>query len=211
VLQAARAALDRIGGAPKIQHVQYEMTRVGRTDPDFTLTAIHAIDAARFLAGSDYAALRFTYAEPDGGTPGVVNYLVTGSFESGASVHVACVPAAGVVVERAVVHAGAYTLFAQVPMWAAFDAPGRLQILHEGRLVEEHDGRSDVDQRSAEAGAFIAGGFLAQYLAFFEALRDGRRPSPDLDAARQSVEVTDAMRQRRQWFAATGPLAPVTR
>lgn len=203
VLRAAREILESLGGAGAVQHVQYEMTRVARTDPDFTLTAVHAIDAARFLAGSDYAALQLAYVQPAGGTPGVVNYLATGTFASGASVHLACCPAAGVVVERAVVHAGAHTLFAHVPMWAAFDAPGLLQHLHDGRLVAEHRG-AGADAGSREAPAFVLGGFLAQYLAFFEAVHNGRPPSPDLDAARQSVEVADAMRQRRGHYIASG-------
>ena len=177
VLVAAREVVARIGGAQAVQHVQYEMTRVGRTDADFTLTAIHAIDAARFLADSDYGALRFTYVDAKGTARGVVNYFASGSFESGASVHVACVPAAGVVVERAVIHAGGHTIFAQVPMWAAFDAPGRMQHLHRGRLVEEYDGAADDPGLGTTGASFIAGGFLAQYLAFFGALQ--RRTTAD--------------------------------
>ena len=41
--------------ARPLRHVHYEMTRVDRRDPDFSTTAIHGIDAVRFLAGSDYA------------------------------------------------------------------------------------------------------------------------------------------------------------
>ena len=39
------------------------MTRVDRRDPDFSVTAIHGIDAVRFLARSDYAHVRFRYQE----------------------------------------------------------------------------------------------------------------------------------------------------
>ena len=44
--------LDELGPAT-IQHIQYEMVRVARADPDFSTTAIHGLDLVRFLAGGD--------------------------------------------------------------------------------------------------------------------------------------------------------------
>ena len=51
---------------PPIQHLHYEMTRVDRRDPDFSVTAIHGIDAVRYLRASDYAQVRFRYQERPG-------------------------------------------------------------------------------------------------------------------------------------------------
>ena len=66
--RGARARLAALG-APRVQHVHYEMTRVDRRDPDFSTTAIHGIDAVRFLAGSDYAdgAVLATASGPSSG------------------------------------------------------------------------------------------------------------------------------------------------
>ena len=66
----------RIEQAGPLQHLHYEMTRVERRDPDFSTTAIHGLDAVRYLAGCDYAQARFRYRElPDLG-PGVASILV---------------------------------------------------------------------------------------------------------------------------------------
>ena len=49
-----------------LQHLHYEMVRVDRRDPDFSTTAIHGIDAVRYIAGSDYASARFRYQRDAG-------------------------------------------------------------------------------------------------------------------------------------------------
>ena len=46
------ARLDALGRPAALQHLHYEMTRVDRRDPDFSTTAIHGLDAVRFLAGA---------------------------------------------------------------------------------------------------------------------------------------------------------------
>ena len=53
-----------------LQHLHYEMVRVDRRDPDFSTTAIHGIDAVRYLAGSDYASGRFRYQRDAGARTG---------------------------------------------------------------------------------------------------------------------------------------------
>ena len=45
------------------------MTRVERRDPDFSTTAIHGLDAVRYLAGADYAEARFRYRELPSSAP----------------------------------------------------------------------------------------------------------------------------------------------
>jgi len=44
-----------------IQHIRYDFYRIGRLDDDFAATAIHGVDAVKFIAGSDYANVRFHY------------------------------------------------------------------------------------------------------------------------------------------------------
>ena len=90
-----RAAASRTGGRP-LQHVHYEMARVERRDPDFSTTAIHGLDAVRYLAGADYAEARFRYRElPELGT-GVAHILVDAVMTCGATAHLAFCPVAGV-------------------------------------------------------------------------------------------------------------------
>jgi predicted dehydrogenase len=193
MVRAARDAAREIG-AP-LRHVHYEMTRVGRRDPDFSTTAIHGIDAVRFLAGSDYASVRFSYRErPEIGL-GVADIFMDAVMASGATAHLAFCPNAGVVVERATLHADGHSLFVQVPMWGGADSPGRLEHFEDGRLRSRVDG-------DAAAEPFVLGGFYAEYEAFVGDVAAGRTPSPGLRESRQSVAVAERIRGRESEFHA---------
>ena len=64
LVAALRDRVDRRPPGAPLQHVRYEMVRVNRRDPDFSTTAIHAIDAVRFITGADFAQATFRYQEP---------------------------------------------------------------------------------------------------------------------------------------------------
>jgi predicted dehydrogenase len=180
----------RIVEAPPLQHIHYEMTRVERRDPDFSTTAIHGLDAVRYLAGADYAQARFRYRELPELGPGVADIFVDAVIANGATAHLAFCPVAGAVLERATAQAHGHTLVAHVPMWGGPDSPGRLWHLAAGRLEAEVTGTGDGD------ALFELGGFYAQTAAFLEALAQGRPPSPSFRESRQSVEMAQCIRQR---------------
>ena len=191
LVRELRRRLETVPGPP--QHLRYTMVRVDRRDPDFSVTAIHGIDAVRYLAGCDYTDVRFRYQEIPRLGPGVANVFLDAVMASGATAHLSFCPVAGVLVERAEVHLHDHTFFLEVPMWAAFDAPGRLQHLHRGTLVEE--------VRGQPSAPFEQGGFDAELAAFLDDLQANRFPAPDLRAARQSVAVAEAIRAHADRFA----------
>ncbi|MGH9885507.1 MAG: Gfo/Idh/MocA family protein, partial [bacterium] len=195
LVQEARRRLASLEPGSALQHIRYEMTRVGRRDADFSTTAIHGLDAVRFLAGSDYASAQLRYQELPGAGPGVCNIFVEAQMASGATAHLAFCPMAGVVVERATMHAGAHSLFLHIPMWGAFDSPGRLQHLEGGRV------RADIAGDPA-AESFVLGGFYGECEAFLGDLRALRAPSPSLPDSRQSMELADCIRERRKAYPA---------
>lgn len=179
-----------------IQHVRYDFTRVGRTDVNFSWTAIHGIDTARFIAGSDYQHIRFHYQEfPDLG-PKTANIFMDCTFTSGATAHLDFCPVAGVVVERATVYAYDNTFFLNVPVWGAVDSPGLLQHFKKGELEQDIVG-TDVCGGSESVELM---GFYAENASFFDALREGRRPTGDLRDARQSVEIAQCIGERRSEY-----------
>ncbi len=180
---------QRLDGA-SVQHVGYEVTRVGRRDPDFSTTAIHGIDAVRFLAGSDYAEVRFRYRELPAAGPGVCNVTMDCLMRSGATAQLSFCPMTGAVAERAVVHAAESTFRLDV---ALADAPGRLTQYRAGRV----ELAVTAPEAAGSEEAFITEGFYGENAAFFDALRDRRRPAGDLRDARQSVEVAQHIRERR--------------
>jgi myo-inositol 2-dehydrogenase/D-chiro-inositol 1-dehydrogenase len=192
LIQAARRMLDALGSSAPIQHLHYEMTRVDRRDPDFSATAIHGFDAVRFLAGSDFTHARFRYREmPEQGT-GVANILVDAVLASGATAQLAFCPVAGVVVERATVHAGRHTLHLRVPMWGAVDSPGRLEHFEGGTRKEDLSGAPPGEAPPA----WELGGFYGEYEAFLGDLQAGRVPAPSLRDARQSVAIAACVSRR---------------
>jgi predicted dehydrogenase len=107
--------LRATGSARDIQLISYDMFRVDRRDPDFSTTAVHAIDAVRFLAGSPYEGLRVSYQDLPALGPTVANILIDGTVASGARVRITICPAAGVVVERATVHLHGHSIFLHLP------------------------------------------------------------------------------------------------
>jgi myo-inositol 2-dehydrogenase/D-chiro-inositol 1-dehydrogenase len=193
-----RRRLSLVGPPEAIHHVHYEMTRFDRRDSDFSVTAIHGIDAVRFIAASDYARVRFRYQERPELGAGVANIFMDAVMASGATAHLAFCPVAGVVVERTTVHARGHTFLVHIPMWGAFDSPGLLQHLEAGVLEANATGETP----GAPKESWELGGFLAEYEAFLGALTDGRTPSPSLREARQSVAVAESIRHRRDEFKA---------
>jgi predicted dehydrogenase len=183
----------RIEEAGPLQHLHYEMTRVERRDPDFSTTAIHGLDAVRYLAGCDYAEARFRYRELPELGPGVADILVDAVMTSGATAHLAFCPVAGVLVERATAHVHGHTLFLHVPMWSGVDSPGRLWHFTGGKLVADLGG----DRVGDGTALFELGGFYRETAAFLDDVVAGRPPSPSLRESRQSVEIAEHVRERR--------------
>ncbi len=188
----------RIEGLPPLQHLHYEMVRVERREPDFSTTAIHGLDAVRYLAGCDYAEARFRYREMPELGPGVANVFVDAVMASGATATLAFTPVSGVLVERAAVHARGHSLYVHVPMWGGADSPGRLTHFAEGRLAEEVTG----EQCGDGTAQFELGGFYRETAAFIDAVSQRREPSPNLRESRQSVAIALSMRERRSEYRA---------
>ena len=186
----------RIDAAGRLQHLQYEMTRVDRRDPDFSTTAIHGLDAVRFLAGSDYAEARFRYRELPELGPGVANIFVDAVMASGASAQLAFCPVAGVLVERATAHASGETLYLQVPMWGGVDSPGRLVQFTKGALASDVSGAACGDGTALHE----LGGFYRETAAFLDAVAAGSEPAPSLRESWQSVAIAEQIRERRSEY-----------
>jgi myo-inositol 2-dehydrogenase/D-chiro-inositol 1-dehydrogenase len=186
-----------LGPPEAVQHVHYEMTRVDRRDADFSTTAIHGLDAVRFLTRSDYAHARFRYRDRTDLGPTVANIFVDAVMTSGATAHLAFCPAAGAVVERATIHVDTRTLFARIPIWGPLDAPGRLQRVEGGQVQADISGDTLDD-----TDACVLGGFYGEYEAFLGALAAGRTPSPSLRESRQSVQIAESVRRREREFRA---------
>lgn len=196
LVRELRRRLDERFGPAQLQHIRYDFTRIGRTDADFSLTAIHGIDTVRYLAAADYAHICFHYQEFPQLGPTTGNLFLDCTLTSGATAHLDFCPVSGVVVERATLYLHDQTFFLNLPMWQQFDAPGRLQHVKRGAIVADLSGDDVCTDES-----YVTMGFYGENESFFEHVRTGRRPTVDLRSARQSVEVAEYLRARRPEYA----------
>jgi len=179
-----------------IHHLQIEFTRVNRGNEDFSTTAIHGIDLARFVARSDFASINFHYQEVH--LPGIqaANTYLDGTFNSGATAHISFCPLAGVATERCTVHAYNNSFYLQLPIWNEYDTSGRLIHIEEGKTVFELTGI----EAAGTTHDYVLNGFYAENETFFNHIRENRQPEMNIRQSRQSVEIMEAMRERRSEF-----------
>jgi len=196
--------------AAAIHHIQYEMIRWNRADPDFSRTAIHGIDLVQFLAGSDYRQVDCTYqALPQLGAT-VANIQLSCRMQTGATAQMSFCPMAGAVVERISVHGQDHSFYVELPMWDSLDAPGRLQHVHCGKVICDLSGTEiataggNGDSHATPAEVY---GFYNENADFLEHVRGGKPAQKTLRTARQAVAIAQAIRDRKNCYIANGDLA----
>jgi predicted dehydrogenase len=192
LVQRAKRALEQSCRPDEIQCCVYTLTRVGRTESDFSTTAVHGIDTARFLMGREYAHIRFHYQDLAALGPGVANTYLDCTFQGGTTALIAFCPVAGTVTERAVIHAAGHTFDLQLPLWNVRNANGRLLHYRAGELLQDVSA-PDV---SEESEGYVINGFYSEDKSFFDDIRSGRRPTEDIESQCQITAIAEAMRLR---------------
>jgi len=200
---ALKRILDESIPPQAIQYLRYDFVRSGRKDADFAATAIHGIDTAKYIAGSDYAHIDFEYQEFPHLGPTVANIYLQCRMSSGAIVRLEFCPVAGLFVERATLHAYDHTFYLDLPTPRGLDMPGGL--LHLERAVVKDD--ISGSEGSEDTEDFVLMGFYAENASYFDDLRNSRRPIGDLRSAQQSVAIADAIRSRQETFTAIPEIA----
>jgi predicted dehydrogenase len=174
--------------------IRCEFCRQNRQDPDFSTTAVHAIDAVRFLAGSDYKQVDFIYQDiPDAGLS-VANIFLQARFASGLVAHLSFLPLSGLVAERYEIHLRDHAFYLSTPIWTSYDFPGSLTQIHQGKEITKVTG----PELSFSQDDFLLSGFYQEDASFFDDIRTGKRPQHDIVSGRQAVIISQAIRERRQ-------------
>ena len=176
-------------GPPRYVHAT--MLRTKRREEVFaTGTAIHPLDALRYLAG-DVAHIR-TEAQP---YPGAVcrDFRVRLDFVSGLTADLHVIVDSGVQLERYVVYTEGQTAEATVP--------GAYSSAHFCPGFRVHAGREVVEDCRAVDDPLVACGFLGEHEAFLRAIEQGESPDCSLQDARHSVRLALAVHEEY-----TGPL-----
>jgi predicted dehydrogenase len=183
-------------GAPPLEHIELDFHRVGRKDADFSTTAIHAVDLARFIARSDYASAKLSYQSG----PGLDNVFLDCVFVSGGTARITLCPDAGLAMERVTAVARGVTFLVSLPGQDAGDARESL-----AQYRSDHDGRTGAPYPADDGSASKRNGFFDENAGFFDELQAGRRPSGGVEDALQSVEITECMRKKRPLYPAGHP------
>jgi len=189
LMKVCRAWLDELGGA--VYYAHYEFFRHGRNDEDFSDTAIHAIDAVRYLTGADYAQVRFHHQDIPGKRP--ANVYMDAAMTNGAIAHIHVCPDAGVVIERATLHIGDTTIMLHLPIWNdSYDLPGSIVMLRKGQVVRSMTG----DQVCDSSEVYLTNGFYEENKVFFDAVQSGAPMPSSLKEAYQTMLVKEAYAEK---------------
>ena len=190
-IRLLRDRMQRYGGIHSASAVMY---RYRRLEPTFIVsTAIHALDALRFLAGDITRAQARRTRLPDGDAD---SFIIDIDYATGGFGTLDVLPDVGVRAERYTAHGPRTTGFAQVPgPRNCIDDPGACQLYHAGkpvRLPNPFGRRRDVPTP-------IACGFHAEILAFLTCLTTDATPAPSLAESLQSLEVLEVISKNRTY------------
>ena len=179
----------------KIRNITYQMYRQDRRDNDFSTTTIHAIDAVKFIADSDYKTVDFTYQQIDGENENVANIYLNGIFENGTVAQLSLVAMGGTVAERISVNTDCATYFVELPFWSNPDSPGKLTRLVGNEITDLISGDTLVDSTEM----FEESGFYEENRNFFHLVRTNDN-TEDVSSGLQSVELADFIRKRKTQY-----------
>jgi myo-inositol 2-dehydrogenase / D-chiro-inositol 1-dehydrogenase len=199
--------INAVGTA--IESISIEMCRLNRREKDFSMTAIHDVDLARHLCGSDYSRAEFIYsghsaesgADPaaDSAAGSAVDIGVLACMESGAVVNLGFYPMCGSVTERLSVRLQGHLFQVELPVFGSRDCPGRIVHIAGNSIVDILTGR--YYEHEAEAN-----GFLSQIAHFFDAVREERIPRHSVGGSLQSLALACCISGRESSFRkAKGP------
>lgn len=175
-------------------YIRYDFCRHGRNDADFSDTAVHAIDAVRFLTGEDYKKVDFVYQKVSDRADSV--YLQA-EMGKGIQAHLHVLPGCGIVLERATIHYRDYTILLHLPIWGdGYDIPGELTALHKGEVIRTVKG----EEVCPSGEIFQTNGFYGENKVFFDSLRKGLPMESTLARSLQTILVKEAYaREDAHW------------
>jgi predicted dehydrogenase len=193
VMLKAREVLDADFPPESVSRIDYEMVRFNRWEPDFSTTAIHALDAALFLARSPYVAAELHFQPQGQGEREAVNIAIEADCASGSHVLINIQPVTGRNAESVKIHTVGQFLAIKIPASPLSDEAGSLEHWRGNELVAScSDGAADAGERF---------GILRETEAFLDAVRSGTGFAPRPQDCRQQVALMEAIRLRR-----TGPI-----
>lgn len=190
LMQQAHEILQRNMRPENVFQIGYDMIRHGRREADFSTTAIHAIDAMLYLARSPLRQAHFRYREFAAGGSEVTNVVMDAVCESGTDLRLNVQPIAGIVLERASIHAHEQSLLLEIAMRGDYQE-GSLRYWRGDKLEFE-----SVTDRRAREPSFEQNGFFAENKAFYDAVRHGGQLEIQVQDCGPQIFLMEAIRNR---------------
>jgi len=185
-------------GLQEIESIDYYLSRYRRLEDNFEITAIHGIDTVRFITQAEYQSVHFQYrAFPERGR-NVMNIHLFANLTNGVTAMLNFYPVCGVVMERMVVNSFNHTFLIEIPVWDSLDLPGKIIVVEKNEAINSislHDQRQNVEN-------FQRYGFYDEDSAFFDYLRGGEKPAPDISEVLGSAEIMECIRKKQDTYKA---------
>lgn len=194
LLARAQRLLSDLLDPREIWQVNYDLIRWQRTEADFSITAIHGLDASGFIARSPAVKARFHYQSLP---PDTTATVLEADCASGALIRCNFLPVAGATLERIAIHGLKTSATVDLPIWGSSDKPGLLRLWQDDTLLLEERGEGGPDH--------VQWGFAAQMKAFLDAVRAGAPLHPDLEETIQPVWLMESMRNGLRECASPSP------
>lgn len=175
-----------------IRHIDYTFYRIGRHEPNFEDTAIHAVDTTQWLSGSSYHQVDIDYQERSDLGEKVCNYYLFCRMQNGTTATIRVIPSAGDICEGAQIHTDrrVYTAFMAHPTGST--GMGGISCVENGRVILKISGK----EIEPSEDAFVYNGFYAEHAYFYDCLKRGEIPHNGADTAVASVEICNLLKER---------------
>jgi predicted dehydrogenase len=178
-------------GDDDVKYINYKFHRIKRHESNFEDTAIHAIDAVKFLAGSDFKCVEIKYQEMPYLGKNVANYYIYFEFINGLFAIAEILVSTGDSFEGCEIHAEKGIYRASLPMGNDINSGGIEYKSAEGlyRNIKK-------DEICPYAEPYISQGFYNEHKYFYECIINGTNTRNGADTAIQSVAVCNAIKNR---------------
>jgi len=187
-----RKTRELIEAGGSLQSISYKMLRSGRYDDDFSATAVHAIDAVRYISGSDYNNIRVIYRKYSAVEKDLTDFHLSCIMENGTAAHISISPLTGINKEGAVACLRDRTVILDY-LGNPINPEGRLTHLCENKIMLDVTGADMLDG----VEPFEREGFYFENKLFFDSIIAGKKPSGNLQDSLQSVIISDSIRNRK--------------
>jgi predicted dehydrogenase len=177
----------------QLQAVQVSFSRYRRMSDDFTGTAVHALDTARFLAGGDLGKTRLEVVWTDE----VFNFYLNG-WVGDTRVDVQITPNIALSEERYTMKSVDKTVVISFPQPGCYDQQGSAELYERNKRTAIMTGAEFGDSRvNPLARRPYLGGIEGEHEVFYKALAGQAEPWSTLSATYQTQVIREQLSEMR--------------